>query len=189
MAEKAAFATGFDDVFVTCGVGDEEAECLAEGEVDGACERGVDEGDADVEGGGSIEMVGDGDSGSAAPTGTVGIDGRTTVGPAASAVDGPTARTATQTTSATRIVSAARKTRRAGLTGVGECLETGKDRPFRKSCEGKRRLPNHCIPLIRRPIDRLISFWASRAARSCLLSYVFLPLARPSSTFAYPLLK
>lgn len=125
VAENVAFAAGFDEVRLTCGDGDDEAECRADEDGDAECDRdGVGD-----EGGGSMEMVGDGDSGSAAPTGTVGIDGSTTVGPAASAVEGPTARTATQTTRAIRIVRAARKTRRAGLTGAGECLEAGNDAP------------------------------------------------------------
>jgi hypothetical protein len=129
-AENVAFAAGFDEVWLTCGDGDEEAECRAEEDGDAERDRdGVSDGVGDDEGGGSIEMVGDGDSGSAAPTGTVGADCSTTVGPAASAVEGPTARTATQTTRAIRIVKAARKTRRAGLTGAGECLEAGNDAP------------------------------------------------------------
>jgi hypothetical protein len=126
---KEAFAAGFDEVRLTCGDGDEEwRDDEGDGDADRECD-GVTEGDGDDAG--SSEIVGDGDSGSAAPTGTVETDGRTTVGPAADSPDGPTARTATQTTSATRIVTAARKTRRAGLTGVGDCFEEGNDGAFR----------------------------------------------------------
>ena len=99
-------------------------------------------------------------------------DGR----PAGSSRDGPTARTATQTTSATRTVTAAhRKMRRAGLSGGG-VLGGGQDRPFgdparRADLTGPPgNLPDQPMPLARRPTARLISFWASRVARSCRLS-------------------
>jgi hypothetical protein len=113
--------------------GDGEAECRADEETAGEAERerdGVGDGEGDEEDG---ETDGVGDSGTSAPTGTVGIDGSTTVGRAASSPDGPTARTATHTTSAIRTVTAARKTRRAGLIGGEECLATGKSCPFRRA--------------------------------------------------------
>jgi hypothetical protein len=131
VAAKVALATGFDDVLPGCGVGDDECRADVEGEAlrerDGVADGEAEDGDS----AGSSEIVADGDWGSAAPTGMAGIDGRTTVGPAARSEDGPTARTATQTTSAIRMVTAARKTSRAGLIGVEECLEEGNDRAFR----------------------------------------------------------
>jgi hypothetical protein len=122
VAAKEAEAGAAEDR-LTCGDG--EAECRGDGDAERERDGDTDgEGDGDD---GNNEIVGEGDGDSAAATGTVGVDGRTTVGRAASSLDGPTARTATQTTSATRIVTAARKTRRAGLIGGEECLATGND--------------------------------------------------------------
>jgi hypothetical protein len=121
-------AVGAAEDRLTCGDG--EVECRADEETEGEAERerdGVADGEGDE---GDGEMDGDGDSATSAPTGTVGAEGRTTVGRAASSLDGPTARTATQTTSAIRTVTAARNTRRAGLIGGEECLATGKTCPF-----------------------------------------------------------
>jgi hypothetical protein len=147
VAENEAAAAGFEDVRLTCGDGEAEWRAAEDpgAEAEAEAERDRD-GVGDDEGRGSIEMVGDGDSGSAAPTGTVVTDGMTMVGPAPVSVDGPTARTATQTTSATRTVRAARKTRRAGLTGAGECLEAGNDRPFRKAARGNADYPITACP-------------------------------------------
>ena len=52
------------------------------------------------------------------------------------------------------------------------------------SAIGARGTLTQAMPLLRRPIAREISRCASRVARSCRLSYAFLPFASPSSTFA-----
>jgi hypothetical protein len=114
----AAGGRGDADERLTRGEGD--AERRADGEWEG-----VRDGDGDNDG------DGDAGEGSALATGMVGIEGSTTVGRAASSRDGPTARTATHTTSATRMITADRKMRRAGLIGE-ECLAAGKNRSLRE---------------------------------------------------------
>lgn len=91
--------------------GETDGDGVPDGEADGETD-GVTEGDAD----GEADRDGDGETGGEtdgdAMT-TRGIDGRTTVGwrPASA---GPTARTATQTTSTTRTAAVKQKMRRAG---------------------------------------------------------------------------
>jgi hypothetical protein len=176
VAEKEAAglggAGGAGVVCETRGVGDDEAERREEADGEADRERDGDNDGVGDDEDGSSEIVGDGDSGAAAPTGVVGTeDGRTTVGAAAASLDGPTARTATHTTRATKIVTAARKTKRAALIG-GEFLAAGGNASPSGDQQGSAggTLPNHCMPLIRRPTALLISFCASRAARSCRLS-------------------
>jgi hypothetical protein len=103
---------GLTDVF--SGIGErevavgraEERDGLAEGAEDRErAEEGDGEGEADNEG----------------EIGTCGIDGSATLG-WTSASAGPTARTATQTTSMTRTAAAALRKIRAGPNGRAECF-------------------------------------------------------------------
>jgi hypothetical protein len=116
--EAAAVGDGDAEWREAEGVGDDE-RCVREGEGDGEWEAA---GETEIDG-----VGGGGEVGSSTPTGTGG--GTTTVGSAALSWDGPTARTATQTTSATRTVTADTKMRRAGLSGE-ECLAAGNGLPF-----------------------------------------------------------
>jgi hypothetical protein len=133
VTENAGGATvvfaGVGDAEVFSGTGEcevalgraEVRDGVAEGEEDGE-----DDGERDNEG----ETEGDGateDEDGA--IGTCGIDGRATFG-WTSASAGPTARTATQTTSMTSTAAAALRKMRAGPSGRAECL-AGNGPPLR----------------------------------------------------------
>jgi len=103
----------------------------------------------------------------------LGIDGRATRG-AFDASAGPTARTATQTTNSTRIAVPKLRRNLAVPNTYAECLAATFDLSPRIRA-GKDQAPagkTTCqdMPLARLPRERLISFCASRWARSCRLS-------------------
>ncbi|GIM95671.1 hypothetical protein Ato02nite_074640 [Paractinoplanes toevensis] len=107
---------------VRLGVGDDDRERERDG--DGETTEWVGVGVADVAG----------------ASGTCGMDGRATDGWRAASA-GPTARTATQTTSMTRTAAAALRTIRAGPRGRAECL-AGNGPSLRGS-----RSARHCTSL------------------------------------------
>ncbi|WP_248293762.1 hypothetical protein [Actinoplanes sp. TBRC 11911] len=139
-----------------------------EDETDGECET-VRDATGDEETLLELGKAGGNDVAEAAgSTATWGIDGSATAG-WRDASAGPTARTATQTTKRTRIAMAKLMTIRAVLKGREECF-AGNDRPSSDQLVWGGRLPRYAMPLARRPIARLISFWASRVAMSWRLS-------------------
>jgi hypothetical protein len=121
------------------------------------------------------------------PSAASGTVGWTISGTGAPGWTGPTARIATQETRTIRRIAAPpmKLYLRRGKTVL--CLP-GNCGPFARRV-GRGDTTGQSMPLARRPMALLISFCASRAARSWRLSYDFLPLARPSSTLAYPLWK
>jgi hypothetical protein len=127
---------------------------------------GVREGVAATDGLADSNGIGLND-GSTSAAGTVGTVGSTMTGARRSSV-GPTARTATHATRTTRSVAAPpmKPIRRTG--NVVECLP-GNGGPFALGV-GRGEVTRQSIPLLRRPIARLISFCASRVARSWRLS-------------------
>jgi hypothetical protein len=110
----------------------EADDASEEGETDGV---GDGEEDTDNEEGGDEE----GDETTEGSTGTCGIDGRTTAG-CLDASAGPTARTATQTTSSTRMATAKLITIRAVLKAREECF-AGNGRPPGDQQNWRGRLP------------------------------------------------
>nr|WP_296076268.1 hypothetical protein [uncultured Actinoplanes sp.] len=110
--------------------GDDDGEGDAD-EADG--EGDADDEDEDDDGEGDEEGVTEGS------TGTRGMDGRTTAG-CREASAGPTARTATQTTSSTRMATAKLITIRAVLKGREECF-AGNGRPPCDQQNWRGRLP------------------------------------------------